>query len=172
MASDLQTVRSVLAGLDAQAKTLMANIEANRRAREELAAQPLPLSDVLAIWEAACDHWSTQTPALLARAVDMIRTRPGKSAAQWAGQTPLLPGHALELANILPGLIPAELKVGLASAIGGMQEHPDAGPPWSEREATLAAYDAAIDQDEAALAALKAEVAAAGVSWAGAGLYR
>jgi hypothetical protein len=169
--TDLSTVQSALASINSQVRAYRASIEANRRTREELAAAPLPLTDVLAIMEAGCDFWASMAPNLLARSVAAIATRPGKAAANWGAQTPLLPTQAADLAPLLAGLLASELKTALGTAIGAMEEIEGAGAPWSEREATLAQLDAAIEADESALAALKAQVEAAGLRWPGSEIF-
>ena len=169
--SDLTTVKEVLAGIDSEARRLRAAIEANRQARETIAAAPLPKADVLAILQAGCDYWTDRAPDLLARSVAAIASRPGKSAADWGAQTPLLPEVAPELARLLPALLATSLKSGLATAINAMPEVENAGDPWAERESTLAALDAAIESDEADLEALRAQVQAAGLRWPGGELY-
>ena len=169
--SDLTTVKTVLSNIDTQARQLRASIEANRQAREILAAQPLPKSDVLATLEAAVDYWSGQAPGLLARTVTAIASRPGKSATDWGARTPLLPESSPELARLLPALLGNSLKSGFAAAIDAMPEVENAGDPWSERESTLATLDAAIESDEAALSALRAQVVAAGLRWPGTEIF-
>ena len=169
--ADLTTVKDILTSIDAQARQLRASIEANRQAREILAAQPLPKSDVLATLEAAVDYWTAQAPGLLARTVTAIASRPGKSATDWGARTPLLPESSPELARLLPGLLATSLKSGFAAAIAAMPEVENAGDPWAERESTLSVLDAAIESDEADLSALRAQVVAAGLRWPGTEIF-
>lgn len=169
--SDLSTVKQVLAGIDSEARRLRAAIEANRQARETLAAAPLPKADVLAIMQSACDHWAAQAPGMLARSVAAIASRPGKSAAEWGGNTPVLPDLPADISRLLSGLLASSLKSGLAAAFDNVPEVEGAGDPWAERESTLAALDAAIESDEADLEALRAQVQAAGLRWPGGEIY-
>lgn len=171
MAIDLKAVTAGLSELDRQVRDLRHTLEAARRQREELAAAPLPRSDVLALLESECDHWVSQGPVLLDKVFAAIASRPGKQASDWQGHLPLLPSAAPELAHVLPALLGAQLKAGLATAINARAEDPAAGLPWSERAASLAALDLEIETAEADLAALRAQVQASGLRWPGGSLY-
>lgn len=128
---DLSQISTALAGLSGEIAALRSNVEANRRAREELAAQPLPLADVREIMMAEVDRLAAAAPSLLEKQMAMIAARPNKS--DWGHRLPFLPADLEGLGQLLVGLLAGEVKSGLTAALAARPEVPNAGPARAVR---------------------------------------
>ena len=96
MRIDLERIYRGPIRLDRQVRRPPAHLEAPAETREDLAAAPLPKSDVLALLQGEVDFLVSQGPALLEKTCIAIANRPGKRAGDWQGLCAVTPGSAGE----------------------------------------------------------------------------
>lgn len=167
---NLAAASKALADLASERARLEASIEKNARTRETLAASRLPKEDIQALFLTRIESIAKSAPELLERSIEQVATRPGKL---WQGPhgVPFLPDDAGTLARFICAMLPKELSIGVQRAFSLMPEHPDAGPPLSERASRIAALDKALDADHKALSSLRDAALAAGLAWPDRGMF-
>lgn len=163
-ALDLSSVTAAMEAVKAERARLENAIEAAKRERETLSAQPLCKADVLAVLHAQLDRDAAAALERLEGVVKFIATHPLKTfdkvhVLSYGPNLVQDPGGSL---LALQGLLADQIKEAVTAALALRPEVPGCGAPIAARKARIAVLDAQIAADEAALTELRATAKAAG----------
>ncbi len=158
---DVSGIRRALDTLAAQRIGHEKTIEDGLRRREEIASAPLAAEDIARVLLAECDRMTEAARSQLERSIEQIRSRPQKSL--WTRAPIGIPSDGEGAGRFIAGLLGPVFKKAVTDALKARNVEGD-GMPMTERAAKIQAIDAKIEAAESALAELRQQAEAAGLS--------